>query len=226
MSKKNSEFVNNIQITKPAYMEYYVNVSTPKDMKKYIDRIKKIIRGSKEYRDYIQFLKENVGLDSCAFFQNVNNGKSKKGRISIEMHHEPFSLHDYVEVVLTKYMDLGLPLNDLMIADEVLQLHYENKVGLVPVSKTMHQIVHNSSKIAIPLHMCYGNYSKFLEEYDEFIDKDDRENNLYDKLEKKLDMTKNMTDESFEAIMKEFKYLEVDGFDDVNKMTLSNSDVA
>lgn len=216
MAKQKSEFVKNVKLTKPNSMEYYVSISNDKDRKKYVDRIEKIVRTSLEYRDYIQFLKEHVGLDSCIFFQNVTNGPTnKKGRISIEIHHEPLTLYDIVNAVVTKYQDEGMPLNDLLIADEVMELHYANKVGLVPLSKTAHQVIHNSTKLMVPLNMVYGEYSKFLEEYEPYIDE-----SVFQKLEKKMDMTKSLTVESFEAIKKEFTYLEVDGFDDVEKMEL------
>ena len=81
------------------------------------------------------------------------------------MHHEPFTLFDYVQVILNKYIDEGKEVRDLMIADEVMELHYANKVGLVPLSKTAHQIVHNSSKLLVPLNMVYGNYNEFVSEY-------------------------------------------------------------
>ena len=35
-------------------------------------------------------------------------------------------------------------------------------------------------------------------------------------------MTNNLTPESFDAIKKEFTYLDVDGFDDVEKMELEH----
>ena len=134
------------------------------------------------------------------------------------MHHEPFTLYDIVNTVLTKFQEEGKAINDLNIADEVMALHYENKVGLVPLSKTAHQIVHNSTKLMVPLNMCYGNYSQFLEEYEPYISDE-----MYDKLERKINMTENLTPESFEAIKKEFTYLDVDGVDDVKKMELQNA---
>lgn len=213
-----SEFIKTVKMTQPSSMDYWVNIDTDKDRHKFINRIEKIVRSSLEYRDYIQFLKENVGLDSCIFFQNVTNNGGSKKRISVEMHHEPFTLYDIVNVVLTKYIDEGLPIDDLDIADEVMELHYSNKVGLVPLSKTAHEIIHNSTKLIVPLNMCYGNYSAFLEEYEKYIPDE-----MYDKLEKKMDMTKNLTPESFEAITKEFTYLEVEGFDEVGKMELKSN---
>lgn len=214
-----SEFVKNIKLTMPSSMEYYTNISTDKDRHKFVNRVERIVRSSLEYRDYIQFLKEHVGLDSCIFFQNVTNGVgARKSRVSVEMHHEPFTLYDIVNVIVSKYKDEGLPINDLNIADEVMALHYENKVGLVPLSKTAHQIVHNSTKLLVPLNMCYGNYSQFLEEYEPYISDE-----MYDKLERKMNMTSQLTPESFEAITKEFTYLEIDGVNDIEKMELKHA---
>ena len=218
MAKKDSEFIRNLKLSSPESMDYYVPLNNAKDRHKFISRVEKIIRSSKEYRDYIQFLKEHVGLDRCIFFQNITNGgENKRSRISIEIHHEPFTLYDIVNVVLTKYQDEGLPINDLLIADEVLELHYANQVGLVPLSKTMHQMVHNSTKLIVPLNMCYGSYSEFLEKYEPYIDEE-----LYEKLERKMNETAALTPESFEAIKKQFTYLDVDGVDELDKMELQN----
>lgn len=222
MGKSLRDDIKTLSLSAPEPMEYYVNIENSKDRKKFIDRVEKIVRSSMEYRDYIQYLKENVDMNRCIFFQNVMNNKgSGRGRISIEVHHEPFTLFDYVDVVINKYQEEGLPINDLTIADEVLELHYSNKVGLVPLSKTMHQMAHKSSKIIIPLNMCYGEYSKFLDEYQDYISDD-----LYDKLERKMDMTNNLTEESFEALKREFTYIEVNGFEELNKMERRNSEIA
>lgn len=210
-SKIKSEFVKNVKLTNPETMQYYVNIEKPKDRKKFIERIEKNVRSSMEYRDYIRFLKEHIGLDSCIFFQNVSS--SNKKHVRIELHHEPFTLYDIVSVVVKKFEEEGIPLNDLSIADEVMELHYANKVGLVPLSKTAHEIIHKSNKLMIPLNMVYGSYSEFIEEYEPYI-----EDYMFENLEKKIDMTNNLTPESFDAIMKEFTYLDVDGYDELEKM--------
>ena len=218
MAKEKNNLIKNLKITKPNSMEYFVNISKSKDKDKFIKRVERIVRGSMEYRDYIKFLKEHVHLDSCIFFQKVtNSGQNKQKRISIEIHHEPFTLYEIVNVGLTKDQDQGLPINDLNIADEVMELHYANKVGLVPLSKTAHQMVHDSMKLVVPLNMCYGTYSDFLEEYEPYID-----DALYEKLERKMDITANLTPESFDAILKEFTYIEVDGYEDIEKMELQS----
>ena len=168
-----------------------------------------------EYRDYINFLKEHMDLNKCAFYQKVCQTKSDgRRRISIELHHEPFTLFDYVATVLDKHIYEGREINALLIADEVLELHYSNKVGLIPLSKTIHQVYHNSSKLKIPLNMVYGDYSTFLSEYESY----DYADILYDKLELKIKDTKNITEEDFDAFRINYTYIDVPQYDDVEKM--------
>ena len=226
MSKSLEKYIRTKTFSAPEPMEYVVNIETAKERDKYIKRIEKIVRSSQEYKDYIQFLKEHLDLNKCIFFQNITSekGEGRRGKITIELHHEPFTLYDYVNVVLSRYQSDGLPLNDLLIADEVLELHYSNQVGLVPLSKTMHQVIHNSNKLLVPINMVYGNYSEFLGKYEPYITGELEE--LYNKLERKIDMTKNLTPESFEAIRKEFEYLEIDGYDKVTKLENESAKLA
>ena len=217
MKKSNSEFIKRIKTVIPDDMEYSPIINTEKDRVKYIKRCEKIIRSSMEYRDYIAFLKEHVDMSRCAFFQNVSSEDSK--RVKIEIHHEPFTLYDYVSVVVDKFLTEGLPLNDLMISDEVMELHYNNQVGLIPLSKTIHEVIHNSSKIVIPLNMVYGDYASFLSssEYESYVE------DLYDKLESKINASKNLTKESFDALSKQFTYIEMDEVPAVEKQETKSS---
>lgn len=226
MANKSDNFIRSVKMAKKSDMEYFVDISTPKAKRKFIERTKKVIRSSLEYKDYIQFLKDNVGLDQCIFWSNVIGGEKRK-RVSMHMHHEPFTLEDYVRVILKKYEMEGIELNDLDIADEVMELHYQNLVGLVPVSKTAHQLIHNTEKLFVPLNMVYGNYGEFLTKYDKYIEALEEEDDydLYAKLEKKMDMTANLTDESFDAIKKQFTYLDIEDQEELEKMEVRDSDL-
>ena len=221
MKKKESEFIKRIKTVIPEEMEYNPIINNEKDKVKFIKRCEKIIRASNEYKEYILFLKDHIDMDKCAFFQNVSSKDSK--RIKIEIHHEPFTLYDYVEVVVDRFMTEGLPLYDLMISDEVMELHYLNLVGLIPLSKTIHEVVHNSTKIVIPLNMVYGDYSSFLsdDKYESYVE------DLYDKLESKINATKNLTKDNFDALTKQFTYIEMEDVPAVEKQqTQENISVA
>lgn len=223
MGKK---FIKTLKKQKPERLEYVVNISDTKKKRRFINQVKRAVRSSIEYRDYIQFLKEHMDMDSCAFFNMVtsntqNNNENKK--VKIEIHHEPLTLDDIVSVVLEKQIQGGEEINALYVAEEVMELHYRNMVGLIPLSKTIHELVHNTDKVPIPLYMCYGAYADFFKEYAPYIDK----LGLMDKLERKMQLTKSITPESFNAICKEFTYLEVDGRqDDVQKMDTEEDELA
>ena len=207
MEKKDSEKkYKKMVIDDVKEYEYSVPLKTKNDRKKLITRVEKMIRSSPEYRDYIQYLKEFVDMNACAFFKNITNEGAENKRIKIEIHHEPFTLYDYVDTVLTKFIDTGTPINECYIADEVMKIHYENKVGLIPLSRTMHQVVHKSNKIKIPLYLLFGDYSKFIEEYSEYVSDE-----LMEKLERKINETKAINANSFDSIDTQYTYLEVDG---------------
>lgn len=222
MSKKSN--IEVIDIDEPEEMSYQYGYKTGTEKRKLINRIKKICRTSMEYKDYIAFLRDNVGMDACAFFNNISKETNKK--IRIEVHHAPLCLEDIVKTVLNKYEGEGIPINDLMIAEEVMKNHYQNLVGLIPLSKTLHEVVHNSDKLIIPAYMIYGDYKKFIEEYGEYAD------DCIEKIEQMIEVTKELKRNSFDCLESKFTYLNVDGFtipakiEDISNIPNTNSDAA
>ena len=85
----------------------------------------------------------------------------------------------------------------------------------------MHQVVHNSSKIKIPLYAIYGNYTEFLDEYDET----NYSEILYDKLEREIEITKGLKPEDFDAISTEFTYINVPGYDEIEKLEVQKKEI-
>ena len=214
MATKIKKKYRTMKIDKPEKeYEYRVPLKTSKERDRCIKRIERIVRSSLEYRDYIQYLKTYVDMTSCAFFSNINNSGAENKKIKIEIHHEPFTLYDYADVVLSKYLQEGLPINEMLMADEVMMLHYQNTVGLIPLSKTIHQMIHKSNKVKIPLYLIYGNYSKFLSEYSEYISDD-----LTAKLERKINETKALNDMSYDDLECQFTYIETEGVETAQKM--------
>lgn len=178
------------------------NIMSDKDKIGLIKNVEAIARRSLEYKMYIHFLKTEIDMTCCSFYNNVN---STKGKISIEIHHEPFTLFDIAETVVNKFITEDMEINPLLIAREVMILHYKNMVGLIPVSKTVHQLIHDG-KVFVPLQNVYGKYTKFLKEYGDYISPD----NL-GILEAKLEMSKVTQDLSI--LKTKYVYLNVDGFE-------------
>lgn len=178
---------------------------TPKERVKFIKMVESVCRKSMEYKEYIRFLKRNTDFRRCTILKglNTNNGK----RYSIELHHEPFTLFDIVETVLNKREMLGEKIEPLSIADEVMALHYDGKVGLIHLSTTMHQLVHDD-KIFIPLQYIYQSYNEFYSEYRPYFNP-----LVIEKLEMKVEMSLKTDDFVSDSIDPCFTYINIDGFD-------------
>ena len=201
------DLIDVLVIDKPQDMEYQLTISNEREKTKIVKRMERIIRGSTEYKDYIAFLRENVGMDACAFFNNINKDTSKSLRI--EIHHVPFTLFDITKIIVNKYMEEGLPLNELLMAEEVMKVHYSNMVGLIPLSKTLHLMVHgeNAEKVVIPAYMIFGNYKKFIEEYGDYMNDED-----FKKIERLIQRTKEIKESDYKFLEQHYDYIEVDGF--------------
>ena len=146
----------------------HVILKNEKDKVKFIKNCENLIRGSEEYRDWIQYLKKYKNMNKCAIFQNLDTETMKK--IKLEIHHGPFSLYDIVAIVTQKYIKEDIPLDYFDVSDEVMRLHYENKVGLIPLSKTVHKLVHDG-RIFIPLQAYYAPaIIGFVKEYEEYME--------------------------------------------------------
>ena len=155
--------------------------------KKLIRAAERLIRTSKEYSYYLGFLKQDLGMTRCSVMPNLDAECN-----TLEMHHYPFTLYELCEIVMKKQFASNIPVNTFTIADEVLRLHYENVIGLVPLSVTVHQLVH-AGRIFLKLSQTFGNISKFVTDYQDFIDEE-----LIVKLAKIIELSKretNMTDD-------------------------------
>ena len=139
---------------------------TDKDFKKYIQDVEKEVRSSIEYRRAIRYLKENMGMNESAFMDGIASDSDNK--ISIELHHSPFTLFDISLIVFNKRLFYGESLELQATAKEVTKLHYYLVVGLVALTKTEHELVHNSY-LFVPADKVLGDYGKFITYYKNFM---------------------------------------------------------
>ena len=156
-----------------------------KEEVKFIKKVESQIRSSPEYRDFISYLKNELSFNYCSFFNKLDSDD-----VTIEIHHHPFTLFDLVEAEIMRHVDNKLSFNTFSISFYVMRAHYANVVGLVPLSKTMHELAHSSTgNIVIPRELIIGNYVNYYKEY---------ENHLSDRAKEKyvawLSDTDNLTD--------------------------------
>jgi len=153
--------------TLPEYFTQDWDLTDFKQLNKFFFTVERIVRQSHSYKKMINFLREHVDLNCCFFYKNINNIDTNS--IHIEIHHEPFTLFDIVNIVYVKRLALHEPITENTVAKEVMWNHYRMEVGLIPLSETVHELVHNGF-LFIPTTSVFGYYKKFYEDYEPFID--------------------------------------------------------
>ena len=119
--------------------KYFMN---PVDFIKFIKDVESLIRKSKEYSRYIAYLKNEIGLRSCALFHNIDDSVAP-----IEMHHGPiFTLYDIVEIQIAHMFVNGEAINSMSVANNVLKDHFDNIIQVTMLCEMAHKGVHNFSK--------------------------------------------------------------------------------
>jgi hypothetical protein len=136
------------------------------EVEKVVKSTERAIRTSDEYSSYIGYLKEEVGMKRCAIMGGVSDELAE-----VEFHHYPFSLYDVCSIILSDNVLNGTGTTSIKLAKEVLELHYENLIGVVPLCKTAHELAH-AGEIFISLEQVFGDVNEFVERFKTNIPED------------------------------------------------------
>ena len=144
--------------------EYYLSLdrngfADEKEESRFIRAVERLVRASPEYRDWVSFVKHTLNYDYCFFTHETDEETD-----DIEIHHHPLTLYDIVRCVILKRVFDGKSFNSFDIAKEVIQLHYQLKVGFIPLLKSLHKKFHNGY-LKIPIELVKGNWKYIVENY-------------------------------------------------------------
>lgn len=144
-----------------------------KDTKRFIKNVERLVRSSPSYKKYIAYLGDQ-GLVNDVVYSKITAEKA-----TLEFHHYPFTLYDIVEIIVNYHLKRRDKFTSLSIAEEVIQCHFDNLIGLSRLSKTSHQLTH-AGKLFVPLDSVFGNVNEFVNKYYDgfFPDQIDTYNNL------------------------------------------------
>ena len=129
---------------------------------KFIKKTEKLVRESYEYNNYIKTIM-TAFPELCK--DNINNNLTSLD-VSIEIHHYPLNLYQIVETVMNCHIIKKEKFTSFSLALEVLKLHYQNKIGLVPLDTTNHELAHGYN-IFLSSKQVFGNWKAFVSEYNE-----------------------------------------------------------
>lgn len=190
------------------------HITEPSMRSKYITDIERKVRSSLEMKDFTKFCKKYLDMTQCSFFTGIDSSKGG-GKVSIELHHEPFTLYDLVNIVLSRREEENLSISELSVAEEVTKLHYDGLVGLIPVSLTVHKLIHKG-ELVVPLQLVYGKFLKFVHDYEEYISDD-----LIEDLQEKIELSRQFKPEDWSLLEKRFLYVDAEGVKTTDKLELS-----
>ena len=133
-----------------------------REMVSFVKAVERMVRSGKDYKTYLGYLKNAQGMDRCSALVNAGDDD-----VTVEFHHHPFTLFQICRAVVDRQMEAG-PTTTFSAADEVVRLHFENRVGLVPLAKTVHELVH-SGRFKIGIRQVFGDVISFIKEYGPYI---------------------------------------------------------
>jgi hypothetical protein len=118
---------------------YYSDFFDEKGTRKFIKNIESLVRTSREYKNYIEQLRTNFShLNQDAVMGNISTLDT-----DLEFHHYPFTLYDVCEIVVMKGAIDQKYESSFSAAKKIMDLHYKNIIGLVPLTKTNHELAHD-----------------------------------------------------------------------------------
>lgn len=179
----NLEFDNlKIKSNKSIYCEsfYFVDVFDETNLKKFIKSVERTVRTSKEYKRYIENLRTNVhALNYDTVMSNISNTDT-----ALEFHHYPLSLYEISEILILDHLANKDNITSFSIAKEIMEYHFKNKIGLVSLTKTNHELAHDGA-LFLHKNQIFGKYEEFINEHPNGISMDIR--NKIDRLNKMSD---------------------------------------
>ena len=175
-------------------------ITSMDDLINSVKRIESLFRNSREYRNYICSVREGLQKKQCAYFTDKDFSEA-----TLELHHV-FSLYDITMLVGLKQLselenDQFLTVYD--VVNELIDFHMKDFPITIMLSKTVHELYHSGQyelpKDSKELHL--GNYTGFIREYKEYMDK-----------------------EEVEKLTKLYKYFNVDITELINEGEIENYD--
>lgn len=140
--------------------------SEEKELLKFISHCERAVRQSPEYKEWVIYIKSVLSTHTCVITGEFDV------EVTIEIHHHPMSLFDITKSVVNRYLQSSKEFCSFDITEEIIEIHYKNYVGYVPLLSSMHEKYHNGF-LPIPLELVSGNYQEWINKYSVFLDDDD-----------------------------------------------------
>lgn len=153
----------------PYALQFYQTKESMIDVevyKNFLDNAIAQFRHSVFYKNYKSYLM-GLGLDHCQVMSNIT--EENVGARGIEMNHNFLTIFD-IALLITEHILNTVGYISTFDLVYLLKLeHKENRVPIVMLSETVHQMYHNNEDMVFPTQMCFGYWIELLQRYNRGI---------------------------------------------------------
>lgn len=116
-------------------------------------------RSSKYYKTYKSYLM-GLGMDKCAIMGNVDDSMA-----DIEMHHNFLTIYDIALMITEHVINTVGYITTFDLVQLLINAHWDNRIPIVMLSKTMHEVYHADSGNYIPPNATFGKWWELIYQY-------------------------------------------------------------
>lgn len=142
------------------------DIEDEKKLHKFIRSCESLIRHSPEYKLWTSYIREVLGESSCTVTGELHQ------QTHVDIHHHPFSLYAITKAIINKLIINKDGFCSFDIATKVIELHYENRVGYIPLVSSIHEKYHNGF-IQLPMELVKGDWRFMYDNYIQYLDDED-----------------------------------------------------
>jgi len=160
-------------------LQFYQTKESMMDIEHYKHFLENAIsrfRRSRTYTNYKGYLM-GLGMDHCQLLpgikydllDNVEGAPKRRKQNLIEMHHNFLTIYDIALLITEHTLNTKGFISTFDLVQLLKEEHKNNRIPLVMLSKTAHQMFHNNAEFMLPAHMCFGYWTELLEKYNKGI---------------------------------------------------------
>lgn len=142
------------------------NFENEASYKKFIKNCELLVRRCNEYNQWRNYIIDVLQINECMITHESMD------QVTVEVHHHIPSLYTLVASLVNKKLDDEEEFCSFDIAQEAIELHFQNKIGYITLLKSMHEKFHNGF-LTIPISFVKGNYNNYLENFSKYLDEPD-----------------------------------------------------
>ena len=134
--------------------------------KRFLDNAIRAFRTSRTYKNYKGYLM-SLGMNRCQILGNIDENMAE-----IEMHHNFLTIFDIALMITEHTIKTKGHISTFDLVKALKEEHKNNRIPLVMLTRTVHQLYHNNEDFVIPAQYCFGYWQELLVKYNKGITRD------------------------------------------------------